>query len=83
VIGGGSLRSGEDSVVGTLIGALIMGLAGKRQRPARHQPLSTAGNHRSGDYSRRVLDELRKRKITWPPSRSEESETPGSAPAIP
>jgi len=44
VIGGGSLNGGEGSVVGTLIGAFIMGLL------SNGADLLAAGNHRDGDH---------------------------------
>ena len=46
VIGGGSLRGGEGSVVGTLIGAFIMGLLSNGSDLLGISPVPAAGDHR-------------------------------------
>jgi hypothetical protein len=51
VIGGGSLHGGEGSVIGTLIGALIMGLLSNGSDLLGMPPYLAAGDCRRGDYS--------------------------------
>ena len=49
VIGGGSLAGGQGSVIGTIIGALIMGVLGQRSEPAWDFVVRSAGRDRRGD----------------------------------
>ena len=48
IIGGTNLFGGRGSIVGTLIGALIMGVAAERAEPARRLLLLSADRHRLG-----------------------------------
>ena len=52
VIGGGSLHGGESSVIGTLIGALIMGLLANGSDLLGMPPYLAAGDCRRGNYWR-------------------------------
>ena len=54
VIGGGSLRGGEGSVVGTLVGAFIMGLLSNGSDLLGIIAIA-AGDHRRGHHSRGQL----------------------------
>ncbi len=51
VIGGGSLRGGEGSVLGTLVGAFIMGLLANGSDSAGHESVLAAGDYRGRDHS--------------------------------
>ena len=46
VIGGGSLSGGEGTVLGTLIGCLIMSVLEERLRPRRISPTQPGHHHR-------------------------------------